>query len=134
MASSLCHYFFRISCLLVISIYSWLVSMFLVPNSPSSKLLGLLAYILHPEVPTSLLIVVKREDFWNEGCKGNKRFVQEISSRIRKSGLHCEIYSIINDFKLQVCPVNTVKKTGLCIFIQGSHYLLSTIYTDNVTF
>jgi len=52
--------------------------MFLVPNAPSPKLLGLLAYILHPEVPTSLLVTVKRKDFWNQGCKGNKCFVQEI--------------------------------------------------------
>lgn len=77
-ASSLCNFFITISFLLVISIYLWLLSMFLVPNFPSPQLLGLLAYILHPKGPISPLVMVKREDFWNQGCKRNKCFVQEI--------------------------------------------------------
>lgn len=71
------------SCLLMISIYSWVLSIFLVPNTPSSKLLGLLAYILPPEVPTSLLVIVKREEF-------ETKVVKEINALFRKSNLILE--------------------------------------------
>lgn len=53
------------------------------PKYPFSKLLGLLAYILPPEVTTSLLVIVKREDF-------ETKVVKEINALFRKSNLILE--------------------------------------------
>ena len=133
--SSLCNTFFRIPLLLDFSTLSWLLSMFLVPNSPSPNLLSQLVYILYPEVPTSLLIIVKRGAFWNQGCKNkNKRFVQEISSQIGKSGLCCEIHSIINYFKLQVWPVNTVKRLVFEFLFKALIWYVEINNTDDLLF
>lgn len=61
-------------------------------------------------------------------------FVQEISSHIGKSGLWCEIHSIINYFKLQVWPVNTVKRLVFEFLFKVVTWYAEINNTDDVTF